>query len=101
MWARLEASAHDALRATMFTPVTAAAAQRCLQARSLGVARLRLLPKRDGALAAHAPRAPSQAPDLSLGPPAVGGSSFGSCHSTRTGDYWPRATRPSMSLQTG
>jgi len=77
VWARLEAGAHDALRATMFMPVTAAAAQRCLQARSLGVARLRLLPKRDGALAARAPREPSQAPALSLGLPAVGGSLSG------------------------
>ncbi|KAK9842467.1 hypothetical protein WJX81_001464 [Elliptochloris bilobata] len=48
VWARLRKSALDALRSTLFTPVTAEAARRCLQARQLGFARIRLLPKRTG-----------------------------------------------------
>lgn len=50
MWGLLRQSALAALRSNLFTPVTSEAARRCLSTRSLGVARIRLLPKRNGAL---------------------------------------------------
>lgn len=50
VWVMLRQSALAALRSRLFTPVTSEAARRCLSTRSLGVARIRLLPKRNGAL---------------------------------------------------
>ncbi len=48
MWAEMTRGALAALGSALLTPVTAEAARRCLQARQLGIARLRLLPKRNG-----------------------------------------------------
>lgn len=48
VWAKLKNTAYEGLTGKMYTPLPATAAQACLQARSLGVAKLRLLPKKTG-----------------------------------------------------
>ena len=48
VWAKLKNTAYEGLTGKMYTPLPAIAAQACLQSRSLGVAKLRLLPKKTG-----------------------------------------------------
>ena len=48
VWAKLKTTAYEGLTGKMYTPLPATAAQACLQSRSLGVAKLRLLPKKTG-----------------------------------------------------
>ncbi len=48
VWAKLKNAAYEGLTGKMYTPLPATAAQACLQSRSLGVAKLRLLPKKTG-----------------------------------------------------
>lgn len=48
VWAKLKTTAYEGLNGRMYTPLPATAAQACLQSRSLGVAKLRLLPKKTG-----------------------------------------------------
>ena len=48
VWAKLKTTAYEGLTGKMYTPLPATAAQACLQLRSLGVAKLRLLPKKTG-----------------------------------------------------
>lgn len=48
VWAKLKSTAYEGLTGNMYTPLPATAAQACLQSRSLGVAKLRLLPKKTG-----------------------------------------------------
>ena len=48
VWAKLKNAAYEGLTGKLYTPLPATAAQACLQSRSLGVAKLRLLPKKTG-----------------------------------------------------
>ena len=48
VWAKLKSTAYEGLTGKMYTSLPATAAQACLQSRSLGVAKLRLLPKKTG-----------------------------------------------------
>ena len=48
MWLELQRQAHAQLRAVVYSPVSAAEAQTILQSRKLGIASLRLLPKKSG-----------------------------------------------------
>jgi hypothetical protein len=48
VWLRLQRAGLVRLRATLFSPLTVPEARRILQGRQLGIASLRLLPKRTG-----------------------------------------------------
>ena len=48
MWLELQRQAHAQLRTLVYSPVSAAEAQTILQSRKLGIASLRLLPKKSG-----------------------------------------------------
>ena len=48
MWAKLRSEAYKSLPGRLYTPLTLRTAQGYLQSRSLGFAKLRLLPKRTG-----------------------------------------------------
>ena len=48
VWAKLKTEAFAHLTGSLYTPMTLRAAQQTLQSRSLGFARLRLLPKQTG-----------------------------------------------------
>ena len=48
MWLELQRQAHAKLRAAVYNPVSAAEAQSILHSRTLGIASLRLLPKKSG-----------------------------------------------------
>ena len=48
MWARLKSEAFSCLTGSLYTTMSLRAAQHCLQSRSLGFAKLRLLPKQTG-----------------------------------------------------
>ena len=48
VWAKLKSTAFEGLTRSLYTPLSTRAAQACLQSRSLGVAKLRLLPKTTG-----------------------------------------------------
>ncbi|KAL3137379.1 hypothetical protein ABBQ32_006906 [Trebouxia sp. C0010 RCD-2024] len=48
VWAKLKSSAYQGLTGKLYTQLTTRAAQACLQSRSLGIAKLRLLPKKTG-----------------------------------------------------
>ena len=53
MWLELQRQAHAKLRADVYSPMSAAEAQSILQSRKLGIASLRLLPKKSGNHAAQ------------------------------------------------
>ena len=48
VWAKLKSEAYQGLTGKLFTPLPTRDAQACLQSRSLGIAKLRLLPKLTG-----------------------------------------------------
>ena len=50
MWLELQRQAHVKLRSEVYSPLPAAEACSILQSRRLGIASLRLLPKKSGAL---------------------------------------------------
>lgn len=53
VWLELQRQAHLKLQAHVYSPVSAAEAQNILKSRKIGVASLRLLPKKSGAKAAE------------------------------------------------
>ena len=60
VWAKLKAEAYQGLTGKLYTPLPTRAAQACLQARSLGIAKLRLLPKKTGSAPVSPPLLPAK-----------------------------------------